>query len=298
MATLPMSVVIPTIGRVDLLRSCLASLASCSPPAAEVVVVDQSGDAEVRDLVEGFADRGARWVPCPGRGIARGTNLGVRSAGHEVVAVTHDDCTVEADWLDVAWKHMQQAPEAIFTGRVMPAGDPDVVPSTRTHEVREEWAGVPAWGVLFPANMVFSRVAMQAFGGFDERPSLAVAAEDNDFCYRWLKVGGRIVYEPAMVVWHHDWRSPDELERMYVSYAMGQGAFYAKHLHEGDVQMIRFVWADAKRAVRSLAASWLRRRARWTDPRRGLAVGLPRGLARGWREARQQAKPRPKVGWD
>ncbi len=85
---------------------------------------------------------------------------------------------------------------------------------------------------------------------------------------------------------------------MYVSYAMGQGAFYAKHLHEGDAQMIRFVLADAKRAARSLLNTWVRRRARWTDPSRGLVVGLPRGLARGWREARQQAKPRPRVGWD
>lgn len=261
-------------------------------------MVDQSGGSSVRELVEAFDDRGARCVGCPGRGIAKGTNLGVRSAEHEIVAVTHDDCTVEPDWLAVAWKGMQQAPEAILTGRVVPAGDPDTVPSTRTDERKEEWAGIPLWGVLFPANMVFSRVAVQAFGGFDERPSLAVAAEDNDLCYRWLKAGGRVCYEPAMVVWHHDWRAPDELERMYVAYAMGQGAFYAKHLHEGDLQMLRFIWWDAERALRSLAAQWLRGRRSSTDPRRGLVSGLPRGLARGWREARGLAKPTPKVGWD
>ena len=296
--TLPVSVVIPTIGRVDLLRSCLTSLASCVPRATEVLVVDQSEGSEVRELVESFADRGARWVPCTGRGIARGTNLGVRSARHDVVAVTHDDCTVEEDWLRISWERMQDAPETVFTGRVMPAGDPDVVPSTRTYEDQEEWVGVPIWGVLFPANMVFSRVAIQAFGGFDERPTLALAAEDNDFCYRWLKAGGRVVYEPTMVVWHHDWRPADALERMYVSYAMGQGAFYAKHLRNGDLQMLRFVWWDAKRAVRSLAAGWLRGRPRSTDPRRGLVVGLPRGLGRGWREAGRLTQPLPKVGWD
>ena len=72
-------------------------------------------------------------------------------------------------------------------------------------------------------------------GGFDELFGPAEAAEDNEFCYRWLRSGGSLRYEPSLVVWHHDWRSPRELERLYVRYARGQGFFYAKHLRRGDL---------------------------------------------------------------
>ena len=40
---LPLSVVIPTIGRCELLRRCLRSVLACTRAADEVIVVDQSG---------------------------------------------------------------------------------------------------------------------------------------------------------------------------------------------------------------------------------------------------------------
>jgi glycosyltransferase involved in cell wall biosynthesis len=47
-ASVPLSVVLPTIGRAELLVACLASIAACEPGAAEIIVVDQSGDQAVR----------------------------------------------------------------------------------------------------------------------------------------------------------------------------------------------------------------------------------------------------------
>src|SRR5207253_10681641 len=76
--TLPVAVVIPTIGRLDRLRACLDSIARCDARASEVLVVDQSLTQDVRDLVVQFESIGARLVPCEGRGIALGTNLGLR----------------------------------------------------------------------------------------------------------------------------------------------------------------------------------------------------------------------------
>ena len=37
-----------------------------------------------------------------------------------------------------------------------------------------------------------------------------------------------------MVVWHHDWRTPAALERMYQGYAYSDGKFFAKHLLRRD----------------------------------------------------------------
>lgn len=271
-----------------MLRKCLGSIAACSPPPDDIVVADQSPDGTVKDLVAEFAGSGARWVPCEGRGIGRNTNLGLASASHDTVLVTHDDCTVAPDWVGATWSHMRDVPEGIVTGQVRPIGDPLRTPTTKTDPHPTEYTGQRIWGVLYAANMAFNRRGVQALGGFDERSTLALAAEDNDLCYRWLKAGGRLRYRPDMVVWHHDWREPADMERTYTTYGRAHGAFYAKHLHQGDLQMLRFLWWNTRDVVGSLLEA-RRGRERWTDARRGLFPSLPIGLVGGWRECRSLA---------
>lgn len=278
-----MSVVIPTVGRADLLDRCLTSIAACRPGPLEVLVVDQS-DGSVADVVRSHAHEGARLVRCAGRGIARGTNLGLREAASAHVLVTHDDCTVARDWIAAGGRHAVASPSAIVTGRVLPGGDPAAVPSTKTEDAPFDYTGLPFYGVLYPANMLLPRTAVLEVGGFDERPSLEVAAEDNDLCYRWLCAGRPLRYEPELVVTHHDWRSPEALERLYVAYGRGQGAFYAKHLLAGDRRMLRFILSDLGRGLRSVAGGVRHRRPRWTDERRGLPRGVPAGLVAGARD--------------
>ena len=76
--------------------------------------------------------------------------------------------------------------------------------------------------------MALRRSVVLEFGGFDG--SICPSAEDNDFSYRWLRAGRHIRYEPDFVVWHHDWRTREQLERLYVGYGIGQGMVYGKHL--------------------------------------------------------------------
>jgi GT2 family glycosyltransferase len=281
--TRPVSIVVPTLGRPRPLERLLDSLAACSPQAAEILVVDQSGDPAVAEVAGRFSHIGCRVVPCSGRGVSKGRNDGIRAAVHEVVLVTDDDCTVAEDWIGVAWRLLSPNSAAIVTGRVVPVGDPRTVPSTKDDPVPFDFTGRVHAGALFPNNMALGRSAVLALGGFDERFTSAEAAEDNEFCYRWLRAGYALRYEPSLLVWHHDWRTPDQLEQLYVAYARGQGFFYAKHLRRGDLLMLRWTARDAWWALRGLAAAVVRRRARWTDPRRGIPRGLPVGLWRGWR---------------
>ncbi len=283
---LPASVVVPTLGRPSL-EPCLRSILACRPAAAEVVVVDQSGGHDVAPLLERLADGRLRHVVSDGRGIALATNTGFRTAEQETVLVTHDDCTVAQDWVGAAMAAMAEVPNGMVTGRVLPVGDPASVPSTRTDTEPEDWTGTLAKGVLWPANMAVGRRDLLDLGGFDERPSLRLAAEDNDLCYRWISDGRPFRYVPAMVVWHHDWRSPRQLRETYVVYAKGQGAFYAKHLHAGDRRVLGMLRWDLRHGLRSTVVGLVRRTPRWQDPYREMVWSLLRGLASGWLEARR-----------
>ncbi len=298
-ATEPVSVVIPTIGRRGLLEQCLRAVLACDPRADEVVVVDQSGGTEVAALVERLADElGApqlRRLECEGRGISRAMNRGLAAARHDTVLGTHDDCTVAPDWVAVAAAHARAHPDGIITGRVLPPDGSGYVPSTKTDPRPRDFTGTLTSGLLYPANMVASRSGIQAIGGFDERPSLRVAAEDNDLCYRWLADGRTFRYEPDLVVWHHDWRTPEQLVRTHKGYARAQGSFYAKHLHARDRRILPLLLWDLRHGLRSIVVGGLRRTPRWEDAYREMGPSLLAGLLGGWREARAlEPRPRPR----
>jgi GT2 family glycosyltransferase len=280
---LPVSVIVPTLGRRSL-RACLESLAACDPRPAEVVVVSQDDGDAAETAAEGYGPEGARVIRCAGRGVAAGRNLGLHEALHDVTLITDDDCTVAQDWVGRAWALLSEHPDAIVTGRVLPAGDPRAVPSWKDDPLPHDFTGSVHGGALFPNNMACDRRSVLAAGGFDERFGPDEAAEDNEFCYRWLRAGGALRYEPSLVVRHHDWRSVEELRSLYVRYARGQGFFYAKHLRHGDLTMLRWIVRDVYWWLRSLAAPLRRDRggAR-PDPRRGIARGLPAGFRKGWK---------------
>jgi GT2 family glycosyltransferase len=279
----PVSVVVPTIGRREHLKACLHSIAACEPRPDEVLVVDQSQANEVAVLVR---EAGATLVRSQALGTGSATNLGLRKASHETVLVTHDDCTVATDWVGAAKRLAAAHPGCLVTGRVLADGDARAVPSTIDLPDTRDYSGELHCGVLYPNNMILPRSLALKLGGFDDR---VLYAEDNDFCYRWLRAGWCLRYEPELVVRHRDWRTPRDLNRLYVRYYRGQGRLYAKHLAERDTAMLRFLWRDVRSAVRSLGARVFTGRPRWTDPRRGIPMGLIPGLVEGWRIFRSSA---------
>jgi GT2 family glycosyltransferase len=282
-APLPVSVVIPSLGRSHL-RTCLESLARCEPRAEEIVVaLDPLGDTSGSAIVAGFAAAGARATPAREAGIPAVMNHALREARMDFVLLTNDDCTVDPSWVGAAWRHLQDDPGAIWTGRVLSGGDTAAVLSTIDQEEAEDFSGRITFSRLYTGNAAFRRSDVLELGAFDER--IRPAASDNDLCYRWLRAGRRLRYEPDMIVWHLDWRGHEELERRYREYARGQGVFYAKHLRQGDLRMLRHIARDLRGGLRGALAGALRPdRPRWRDPRQGILSGLPRGLLDGWRE--------------
>lgn len=277
---LPVTVLIPTIGRAGLLRSCLESVARCRPPAAEILVVDQSEGSEVSAVVGEYTEAGARSVRSEPRGVATARNAGLRSATHEIVAFTDDDCTVAEDWVRRAWRHALDEPRGMVTGRVLPVGDPALVPSTKVDTESRTFTSSD-YGVLFSNNMVGRRAEMLAFGGFDER--MRLTASDNEFCYRWLRAGRPLRFEPDLVVFHHAWRTPGELEHLYVRYAVGQGMLFAKFLLQGDRRILPHLAWDLRQGLHGLAARIRHGKPQVPDYPFAIPRGLPRGLWLGFR---------------
>ena len=87
----------------------------------------------------------------------------------------------------------------------------------RATDTRQEVAWVSG------AAMMLERAAFAAVGGFDER--LFLYKEDEDLCLRLREAGGRVVYEPAVTILHHESVVADRHQEL-------DGAsqyFFAKH---------------------------------------------------------------------
>lgn len=293
MNTLPVSVVIRTIGRPNLLRDALASLSRCNPAPSETVIVDQSRGPETAETARTAGPPGTRVVSSRGIGRALAANEGIQAATHNTVFMVDDDCVVREDWIAAGWRAMKSQPDGLFCGQVLPAGDdPRKVPSAIVLEEGRDFTGDPIHGELYTGNMVCSREAVLVLGGLD--PRVVPFAEDSEFCFRWLSAGRNLRHVPDLVVWHRDWRTPKELERLYVEYYRGMGMFYAKHLWRRDRRVLRMLAIDLVEYLRSIR-DWLTRGSpRWTDVRRGALRGLPFGLARGiWEFRRERSRELP-----
>ena len=210
--------------------------------------------------------------------------------------VSHDDCTVTENWIAEATKALNNCPNGMVTGRVLPGGDdPLAVPSTITWNEPFDYTGSLAHGVLYPNNMAVNRNAALEIGGFDERDGFLTAAEDLDFSYRWLKKGKPLHYQPKMVVTHNDWRSPDELVQLYKHYARCAGRYYGKHWYQGD----RYPLTQGLKDIYCGLKAWLEKShngtQRWHDQRLELPIWIPIGVIEGLIESRKLEKHREKT---
>ena len=256
MTTPRISVLIATADRPALLAGCLESLSLSSFFGVEVLVLDQSRPDQTltREFRNGLVVRHLR---CPRRGKSAALNLGVREARAPWLAFTDDDCQVATDWLEVIDRTAGQAGTGCaLTGRVVagtPEGEAVTAPSLRERDRETTYESPGFRDVLFGNNMAIPAELLRRVGCFDEGlgpGTTAPAAEDNDLGYRLLRTGVPIRYLPTMVVTHRSWRRGPDQVRLYRGYGVGQGTFYGKHLHRGDLhmaaRMARNVW-DAGR---------------------------------------------------
>lgn len=247
-----LTVVVPTMGGA-LLEGCLDSIAAGTVWPSRLIVVDQGRSAAAAGWVGALRDRGleATHVPSDERGIAAGTNRGLRHVRTAYAAVTHDDCRVAPSWVERMAERLSAADHTILTGRVEPEGDGIVLTVKTDPEPATFTSPLLDGDVLFPPNMGLAVGLLERIGPLDEHPSLATAGEDNEWAHRALRAGVVITYDPTIVVGHLARHRPDDLPGLYRRYARGQGAFYGTWLRRRDP----FI---ARRAARDLIrAPWL-----------------------------------------
>lgn len=291
--TAPLTVAIATMDRPKGLARCLEALAAGEVLPAEVLVVDQGGDARTRRVAEAQDGLSVSWLPQQRRGLAASRNLALERASHPIVAVTDDDCVPSPHWVAALHRAFSSpdAPDAV-TGPVLPLG-PETpglhAVSSRTRLSPAEFRGrALPWVVGTGANFALRREWVGRAGGYDERlgvGSAGGAGEDMDLLYRLLRQGARIRYEPRALVFHE--RQPRERRlASRSSYGRGVGACCGLWLRGGDWRALGVLarWLTLRTGLAARAA----KQGRWEALREERLVlgGTARGLVYGLRGGR------------
>jgi GT2 family glycosyltransferase len=216
------SVIVPTRNRPQQLCSCLAALARQDFPRDEfeIIVVDDASDPPLT------VEPGILLVRQSHAGPAAARNTGAAHARGRWLAFTDDDCLPAPDWLTVLAAQPER-PECMLGGAVANVLADNPYASASQHLISYLCAyynADPNEPRFFTSNnMAVAAEAFRTAGGFDTALRRA-AAEDREFCDRWIHQGRAISFVPQAVVRHAHPLTLRKFWRQHFNY--GRGAHY------------------------------------------------------------------------
>lgn len=235
----PITVVISTRDRGEMIAGTVASILGNDHPDFEVRVIDQSDGAATSTALQRFLDDPRLvYVRSASRGLSAGRNLGIRGARNELVAITDDDCRVPADWLRrLAGAFDVDRRIGVVFGNVDPG--PHDAGRGFIMSFRHE-APFLARSILdkrrlecLAACMGVRKSVWRALDGFDEFLGAGApfpSAEEMDLAIRALAAGFYVYGSPAFSVLHLGFRTWEQGRALIPGYLLGIGAVFGKHL--------------------------------------------------------------------
>lgn len=261
------SVVIPTHGREGFLVEALHSVSQQTLPPHEIIVVDDLGRAETRDVVGAFVQEclPVRYATNSRRGASASRNVGARLSCGDVIAFLDDDDTWDTALLESAVGVMTaHRADYVLTWFVHRIGDACIPGKEIPDLLRAEDLAVRNPGVM-GSNILITKAAFERLSGFDE--NLCVS-EDKDFMIRAirLRLKGAVLRQRYV---YHRIHHEKSLSRDAAQLFRGRLAFFSKH-------RAGFQLGVQLRMLSRLVRGWFQ--SKMAERREGTAGGIGDGI--------------------
>ncbi len=240
-STLPgFTIVVPTRDRPQSLAACLEALARLDYDRAriQVVIVDDGSPESLHPIVERFRTRmDIDLLVQNGAGPAAARNAGAARAVHEYLAFTDDDCEPEPGWLRALGAGVLSTPRTMLGGSTVNA-----LPRNLFSEASQElisylyeYYNQPGGKARFLTsnNMSVPLDMFRDLGGFSASFPLA-AAEDRDFCERWLTARHEMRYLPQARVRHSHELDLRRFWGQHFGYGRGAYGYHRRRAQRGE----------------------------------------------------------------
>ena len=198
------------------LSECLDSVLKTKYPNFEVIFVDNgSSDGSVAFVKANYGSAVKLVENKSNFGWSEGFNAGIIASKGAYIALLSNDMHVDPDWLNPVLALMKSDPsvglagfkrmlhgkegyldgiggDLYLCGRVKPIGTGEL-DRGQYDEIKEDIDYIGG-------AMVLKREALLKTGLFD--PGFFIFCEDIDLCYRFRKIGYKVVYVPNAVIYH------------------------------------------------------------------------------------------------
>ncbi len=198
------TIVVPTYGRDEVLVDTLTRLFALDPPAAEIIVVDQTAkhSRPTWCTLNAWQALGRmRWLRLRKPSIPGAMNRGLLEASHQFVLFVDDDIIPDLGLVEAHASALEITGAALVAGRVI---QPWQVGRNLSDKGGIHFS-LPraAWTSDFMGgNFSICRDIALRLGGFDERFVRVAYNFESEFAYRLRSAGYQIYYEPAASIHH------------------------------------------------------------------------------------------------
>jgi len=211
---LPVTVAIPTFGREQILLDTIEMFLLQDPPAAEILVLDQTvaHEQETDDRLGEWERSGRiRWLRLPEPSQPAALNVALRHSTQPFALFLDDDIHIDQGFIRAHYEAFDAEEIWAVAGQVLQPGE----------EEDQQYVHPPCSGPFADCNFLFRsskkvfvqngmsgnlcvrRARALEIGGFDENFTPPVAYRfDNEFCKRLCRAGGTIVFEPRARIYH------------------------------------------------------------------------------------------------
>lgn len=206
------SIVICTYNRAPFLTRTLESLKHLTYKNFEVIVVNGPSTDETEQIINRYKD-GIKIRNNPLRNLSVSRNIGIKAAAGEIIAFIDDDAIPEPEWLSDVVEYYTDDHVGGVGGKVFgPGGDHFQF----TNGIIDVWGDAVAlrdepgnfndadgnnFNILMGTNCSFSKIALEAVGGFDEY--YEYYHDESDLAVRIIRAGYKILHHPKAYI-HHE----------------------------------------------------------------------------------------------
>ena len=235
------SIILVLYNRAELTLQCLYSILKSTARSFEIIIVDNASTDETRLLLKRI--KGARIIENETNVYyLLGCNQAVRQARGEFLLLLNNDTQILADSISSALETIKSSPD------IGAVGGKIILPDGTLQEAgciiwqdgsclgygRGDSPSAPAY--MFKRDVDYCSAAFlftrrDLFledGGFDE-DYVPAYYEETDYCVRLWKKGKRVVYDPNVIVLHHEFASSVSVQSAINMAIMNQPTFVSKN---------------------------------------------------------------------
>ena len=218
------SLIVCTYNRHAFLKETIASILQhfSGKTNYELVIIDNNSTDDTAQVVKLFLHLPTvRYVLETNQGLSHARNRGIKEAQNEILVFLDDDIDIEPNYLDVCDEVYSNPDVRIVGGKVLPYNTtiPDWLPEQYYYIVSVFNLGDKAFNTdkLMGANYSMRREAALKIGWYNielgRKGNNLMGGEEVDYLDRARVAGYKILYQPALIVYH---KIGNKLNQTYV----------------------------------------------------------------------------------